>query len=67
MTTMSHKDYTTENKYRLSPFMVAGALTTYFLIPETRDHKGKSRSLEELAEGRVVLRELNQKRRDSVD
>ncbi|OCK82250.1 MFS general substrate transporter [Lepidopterella palustris CBS 459.81] len=51
----------------LAAFMVAGALTTYFLVPETRDHKGKSRTLEELAEGRIKLRELNRRRRESDD
>jgi PHS family inorganic phosphate transporter-like MFS transporter len=46
----------------MSAFMIAGAATTYFLIPETRDHDGKSRTLEELSGGRVRLQELNRQR-----
>ncbi|ORY11457.1 major facilitator superfamily domain-containing protein [Clohesyomyces aquaticus] len=47
----------------MSAFMIAGAVATYFLVPETRDHDNKSRTLEVLAGGRKVLEELNQQRR----
>ncbi|KAF2266279.1 MFS general substrate transporter [Lojkania enalia] len=47
----------------MSAFMIAGAATTYFMVPETRDHDNKSRTLEVLAGGRVVLQELNMQRR----
>ncbi|KAF2272594.1 inorganic phosphate transporter 1-4 /Pi cotransporter [Westerdykella ornata] len=47
----------------MSAFMIAGAATTYFLVPETRDRDNKSRTLEVLAGGRVVLEELNTQRR----
>jgi MFS transporter, PHS family, inorganic phosphate transporter len=43
--------------------MIAGAITTYFLVPETRDQEGRSRTLEVLGEGKRVLGELNKKRR----
>ncbi|KAF2649586.1 inorganic phosphate transporter 1-4 /Pi cotransporter [Lophiostoma macrostomum CBS 122681] len=46
----------------MSAFMMAGAVTTHFLVPETRDHDNKSRTLEVLAGGRVVLEELNRQR-----
>jgi len=46
----------------MSAFMVAGAITTYFLVPETRDHDNKSRTLEVLAGGKRVLDELNLQR-----
>jgi PHS family inorganic phosphate transporter-like MFS transporter len=51
----------------MSAFMIAGAATTYFLVPETRDHDGKSRTLEVLAGGRVVLEELNKQRQSEDD
>lgn len=44
--------------------MIAGAVTTYFLVPETRDHKGRSRPLEVLALGRKHVDELNKKKSD---
>jgi len=44
--------------------MVAGAITTYWLVPETRDHDNKSRTLEVLACGKKVIDELNRKRRE---
>ncbi|CAG5184029.1 uncharacterized protein ALTATR162_LOCUS10874 [Alternaria atra] len=47
----------------MSAFMVAGAVTTYFLVPETRDHDNKSRTLEVLACGKKVIDELNRQRR----
>jgi len=47
----------------MSAFMVAGAVTTYFLIPETRDHDNKSRTLEVLACGKKVIDELNRRRK----
>ncbi|KAF2831845.1 MFS general substrate transporter [Ophiobolus disseminans] len=47
----------------MSAFMVAGAITTYFLVPETRDHDNKSRTLEVLACGKKVIDELNRQRR----
>ena len=47
----------------MSAFMVAGAITTRFLVPETRDHDNKSRTLEVLACGKKLIDELNQKRR----
>ena len=50
----------------MSAFMLAGAVTTYFLVPETRDGQNRSRSLEELARGRVGFQELERKRRESV-
>lgn len=43
--------------------MVAGAIVTHFLVPETRDHDNKSRTLEVLACGKKVIDELNQQRR----
>jgi PHS family inorganic phosphate transporter-like MFS transporter len=46
----------------MSAFMVAGAVTTYFLVPETRDRDNKSRTLEALAGGRLVLEKLNAER-----
>ncbi|EAT88536.2 hypothetical protein SNOG_03331 [Parastagonospora nodorum SN15] len=47
----------------MSAFMVAGAITTYFHVPETRDHDNKSRTLEVLACGKKVIDELNKQRR----
>lgn len=47
----------------MSAFMVAGAITTWFLVPETRDHDNKSRTLEVLACGKKVIDELNRQRR----
>jgi PHS family inorganic phosphate transporter-like MFS transporter len=47
----------------MSAFMVAGAITTYFLVPETRDHDNKSRTLEVLGCGKRVIDELNKQRR----
>jgi PHS family inorganic phosphate transporter-like MFS transporter len=47
----------------MSAFMVAGAITTYFLVPETRDHDNKSRTLEVLGCGKRVIDELNRQRR----
>ncbi|EDU45291.1 Inorganic phosphate transporter [Pyrenophora tritici-repentis] len=47
----------------MSAFMVAGAVTTYFLVPETRDHDNKSRTLEVLACGKKVIDELNKQRK----
>lgn len=46
----------------MSAFMVAGAIVTYFLVPETRDHDNKSRTLEVLACGKKVIDELNRQR-----
>ena len=46
----------------MSAFMIAGAVVTYFLVPETRDHDNKSRTLEVLACGKKVIDELNQQR-----
>lgn len=43
--------------------MVAGAITTYFLVPETRDHDNKSRTLEVLACGKKVIDALNHDRK----
>lgn len=51
----------------MSIFMLAGALTTYWLVPETRDHDNKSRTLEVLAGGKVVLEKLNKQRETEVD
>ncbi|KAL1605220.1 hypothetical protein SLS60_004764 [Paraconiothyrium brasiliense] len=51
----------------MSAFMVAGAVVTYFLVPETRDHDGKSRTLEILAGGKRVLDELNKQRAQEED
>jgi PHS family inorganic phosphate transporter-like MFS transporter len=52
----------------MSAFMVAGAVTTYYMVPETRDHDNKSRTLEVLAGGRLVLEKLNAERdRDRDD
>jgi hypothetical protein len=42
--------------------MVAGALTTRFLVPETRDAKNKSRSLDVLAKGREKFLEFDLER-----
>jgi PHS family inorganic phosphate transporter-like MFS transporter len=47
----------------MSAFMLAGAVTTYFLVPETRDHDNKSRTLEVLACGKKVIDELNRQRK----
>lgn len=46
----------------MSAFMVAGAVVTYCLVPETRDHDNKSRTLEVLACGKKVIDELNKQR-----
>ncbi|KAJ8117181.1 hypothetical protein OPT61_g1552 [Boeremia exigua] len=46
----------------MSAFMVAGAIVTYFLVPETRDHDNKSRTLEVLACGKKVIDQLNKQR-----
>jgi len=51
----------------MSAFMVAGAITTYFLVPETRDHDNKSRTLEVLACGKMVVDELNKQRAQEED
>ncbi|KAF2792263.1 inorganic phosphate transporter 1-4 /Pi cotransporter [Melanomma pulvis-pyrius CBS 109.77] len=51
----------------MSAFMVAGAVTTHFLVPETRDHDNKSRTLEMLAGGRVVIEKLNRERERERD
>jgi PHS family inorganic phosphate transporter-like MFS transporter len=48
-------------------FMIAGAVTTYFFIPETRDHNNRSRTLEELSGGRAKLEKLNEQRRSEDD
>ncbi|KAF1961957.1 MFS general substrate transporter [Byssothecium circinans] len=46
----------------MSAFMVAGAVTTWFLVPETRERGNRSRSLEVLACGKRVVDELNRLR-----
>ena len=51
----------------MSAFMIAGAVVTYFLVPETRDHDGKSRTLEVLSGGKKVLDELNKQRAQEED
>jgi PHS family inorganic phosphate transporter-like MFS transporter len=51
----------------MSAFMMAGAITTYFLVPETRDHDNKSRTLEVLACGKEVIDELNKQRAQEED
>lgn len=51
----------------MSAFMVAGAIVTYFLVPETRDREGKSRTLEVLAGGKRVIDELNRERAREED
>jgi PHS family inorganic phosphate transporter-like MFS transporter len=51
----------------MSAFMIAGAITTYTLVPETRDHDNKSRTLEELACGKQVLDGLNKQRAQEED
>jgi PHS family inorganic phosphate transporter-like MFS transporter len=47
----------------MSAFMLAGAVTTHFLVPETRDHDNKSRMLEVLACGKKVVDNLNRQRK----
>ena len=47
--------------------MIAGAVTTYLFVPETRDHDNKSRTLEVLAGGRIVLEKLNKQREKEDD
>ena len=47
----------------MSAFMLAEAVTTYFLVPETRDHDNKSRTLEVLACGKKMIDELNRQRK----
>jgi len=47
----------------MSAFMIAGAVTTYFLVPETRGHDNRSRTLEVLACGKRVIDELNRQRK----
>ena len=42
----------------LAFFMALGAAVTRFMLPETRDEKGESRSLEVLAKGRTMLKAL---------
>jgi PHS family inorganic phosphate transporter-like MFS transporter len=51
----------------MSAFMVAGAAVTYFLVPETRDHDNKSRTLEVLGCGKKVIDKLNQQRQREDD
>jgi PHS family inorganic phosphate transporter-like MFS transporter len=51
----------------MSAFMIAGAVTTCFLVPETRDHDNKSRTLEVLACGKKVIDELNRQRKKEDD
>ncbi|KAJ4347455.1 hypothetical protein N0V95_005417 [Ascochyta clinopodiicola] len=51
----------------MSAFMVAGAVVTYFLVPETRDHDNKSRTLEVLGCGKKVIDELNRQRRREAE
>lgn len=46
----------------MSAFMLAGAVTTHFLVPETRDQNNKSRTLEMLGRGKKVVDELNKQR-----
>jgi PHS family inorganic phosphate transporter-like MFS transporter len=48
----------------MSAFMVAGAVTTHFLVPETRERGNKSRSLEVLACGKRVVEVLNRVREE---
>jgi PHS family inorganic phosphate transporter-like MFS transporter len=61
------QDFDKEKKYFghvlqvMSALMLAGAVVTYYLVPETRDHDNKSRTLEELAGGKKVIDELNRK------
>jgi MFS transporter, PHS family, inorganic phosphate transporter len=43
----------------LAIFMAIGATVSRILLPETRDEKGKSRSLEVMAQGRVKLQALS--------
>lgn len=45
----------------LAIFMIIGAIWTWYGLPETRDRKGKSRSLEVMAQGRVKMKELGKK------
>ena len=40
-------------------FMAPGVFVTYYMVPKTRDEHGKERTLEQLAEGRVLLKRLN--------
>jgi PHS family inorganic phosphate transporter-like MFS transporter len=47
----------------MSAFMIAGAVVTWFLVPETRDHDNKSRTLEVLACGKKVIDKLNMERK----
>ncbi|KAF2733715.1 inorganic phosphate transporter 1-4 /Pi cotransporter [Polyplosphaeria fusca] len=51
----------------MSAFMMAGAATTWWMVPETRDRDNRSRTLEELSGGRKVLEELNKKRVDEEE
>jgi PHS family inorganic phosphate transporter-like MFS transporter len=51
----------------MSAFMIAGAITTYTLVPETRDHDNKSRTLEVLACGKRELDGLNKQRAQEED
>lgn len=46
----------------MSAFMLAGAITTWFLVPETRHHNN-SRTLEVLACGKKVIDELNRQQK----
>jgi PHS family inorganic phosphate transporter-like MFS transporter len=47
----------------MSVFMLAGAVTTHFLVPETRNHDNKSRTLEVLGCGKNIIDELNRQRK----
>lgn len=51
----------------MSAFMLAGAVVTWFLVPETREGGVKSRSLEVLACGKTVLDPINKKEKEEEE
>jgi hypothetical protein len=44
--------------------MIAGAVLTHYLVPQTCDIRGCSRSLEDLARGKAYRRGLEKKERE---
>ena len=47
--------------------MLVGAALSQYLTPETSDIHGKSRSLQDLAQGKLYRRNMERQERDSED
>ncbi len=45
--------------------MIAGAVITHYLVPQTCDNRGRSRSLEDLARGKAYRLELERQEKDA--